>query len=1078
MKKSIFTLGLAFIAALSLTTNCVENPIDPNAPEELVNKKAQFELFAAAPDTRTTTTDGVTINWVGGTDALNVFHAENGTTTYGTNDEFSIAAEDVDRNRFTGTLTEALEAEKAYDWYVLYPYSSYIKTPANTNKGYLAIGSTDKSTAQTQNGNSNKAHLAGQYFPLYGKVENVPASEKPSITLNQALSVVKVHVTNSSGTDLTVTNVSFTATEDIVGTYYINFVDNTPGFTSSGDSYVSSTANLTVNSGAAITDGDDADFYIAVKPFTAPANSQLKVIVNGTEKTIHIGSSSVEFKPGKIKTVNFTFDTDPTATVSTVFIFNTSAGLSELGITEPTTASTGTDLTGPYTKNGISLTFDVNGGSNTPKAWKKSGGLELRTYVPNILTFDAPTGYVVTAIEFSSNGSYDANVGEYSGKAWSGSAAQVSLTRTGSGNHASNTISVTCEKNVTTPDTRSEAGIEWDDDEGMGDVKEQELVLPNLTNPNSLTVTYSSSDETVATVEANAHTITLLKAGTTEIHAVFAGNDDYKPADVYYTLTVDDTRTDVTLSFDPTSYVLTIGTDDYNNFTGQVVTASTNVAVTYAISGENIGTLNTSTGAVSLNNTIGTATITASFAGDATHKPAEDASYTVTVSPSGTIGDETFDLSTNTYTTGTDLVTWTGESVVITNSGTNATNYLGGDANNRTSSRFYSGNSLVINPNADYMITSIVFTAATENYATILRNSTWSNGSASVSSTTVTVTPENGNNAVSATIGNTCGVTSIVVNYVYTGATKYNIAINGSIENGSVTASANKAVAGASVTLTATPASGYALDTWDVYKTGESSTKVTVTNNSFTMPAYDVTVSASFVTVPTITMNTTSITGVAAAGVSATATNAYNLVNGASNADVSITCDGTVVTAASKNATAGSIDYTVAVNTSGSRDGWIKVKYGSEAAHEITVSQLAGISGGTVVFTPSSQNEVNVTGDNNGITATYSNTYNNANQMTGGNSCTLTISGLGGKTITAISINARNNKSSGSGTLTITTGSNNIINSYTLTGLGNTYTDIPLTVVNGVVSSESTVVMTIACSTNSTFFGSLSITYE
>ncbi len=52
---------------------------------------------------------------------------------------------------------------------------------------------------------------------------------------------------------------------------------------------------------------------------------------------------------------------------------------------------------------------------------------------------------------------------------------------------------------------------------------------------------------------------------------------------------------------------------------------------------------------------------------------------------------------------------------------------------------------------------------------------------------------------------------------------------------------------GKTVTLAATPNSGFKLGSWSVYKTGDESTKVTVTNNQFTMPAYDVTVSATFV---------------------------------------------------------------------------------------------------------------------------------------------------------------------------------------------------------------------------------------
>lgn len=124
-----------------------------------------------------------------------------------------------------------------------------------------------------------------------------------------------------------------------------------------------------------------------------------------------------------------------------------------------------------------------------------------------------------------------------------------------------------------------------------------------------------------------------------------------------------------------------------------------------------------------------------------------------------------WDLSKKTYTTGTNEVTWTSSYAIMHNSGTNATNYLGGDSNNRTSSRFYSGNTLTITPLSGYTISSIVFTATSENYANTLKNSTWTNATAAVSTTIVTVTPTNGANVCSATIGGTCGFTNVTVTY-------------------------------------------------------------------------------------------------------------------------------------------------------------------------------------------------------------------------------------------------------------------------------------------------------------------------
>ena len=131
----------------------------------------------------------------------------------------------------------------------------------------------------------------------------------------------------------------------------------------------------------------------------------------------------------------------------------------------------------------------------------------------------------------------------------------------------------------------------------------------------------------------------------------------------------------------------------------------------------------------------------------------------------------TWDLSVASYdeVTDPDVVTWSSTCVTMTNtkgSGSTApSNYLGGDSNNRTSSRFYNGNNLTIAPALGYKITSIEFVATSENYASVLKNSDWTNAEVAVSATTVTVTPTDGSVEVSAAIGGTCGFTSVKVYY-------------------------------------------------------------------------------------------------------------------------------------------------------------------------------------------------------------------------------------------------------------------------------------------------------------------------
>lgn len=297
MRKSfIYAAGLMCLA-LSIT-DCQKELVDQTTPASEPN----FELFARPVTTKTANNDLYT-KWVA-KDAINVFHAEAGSTEYVSDGKFTV--KDIETGRFDGTVSTSLSADKSYDWYAFYPYSSYNKTPAGISKetfGYTTIGGT----SQTQTGNGSRAHLAGESCPLYGIASNVASDKVPSIEMNHLTSVIKVSVTNNSGEDLTVSSVSFTGTEDIVGTYYINFAASPVSYKSRGNAYVSPTASLTVANGEAIANGSSADFYIALKPFTAKTGSTLKLAVNGYEKTLTL-DNNITFTAGHIKPLNFNFD--------------------------------------------------------------------------------------------------------------------------------------------------------------------------------------------------------------------------------------------------------------------------------------------------------------------------------------------------------------------------------------------------------------------------------------------------------------------------------------------------------------------------------------------------------------------------------------------------------------------------------------------------------------------------------------------------------------------------------------------------------------------------------------------------
>ncbi len=174
--------------------------------------------------------------------------------------------------------------------------------------------------------------------------------------------------------------------------------------------------------------------------------------------------------------------------------------------------------------------------------------------------------------------------------------------------------------------------------------------------------------------------------------------------------------------------------------------------------------------------------INASYEGTVTLTSTGANNKTVSLTGSVTSPNFTWDLSTDqTVAATTTAMNWIGTSAVMGvakgNSANNVNNYYPGvDA--RTSTRFYADQILTITPINGYAISSVVFEATTNNYATTLNNSTWTNATAAASEKVVTVTPTSGTAAVSATIGATCGFTSVKVYYTGTTGATETISLN------------------------------------------------------------------------------------------------------------------------------------------------------------------------------------------------------------------------------------------------------------------------------------------------------------
>ena len=305
MKKFILSLGL--IAMAFNLTNCAKN-------EEAVSSadvKGDFALYASVSRTAN---DGLNTVWVSGDD-LGVFHAVTDGTTYTKDGQFKL--EDVANGLFLGNVNGTLDVDEEYDWYAMYPYSSYVPGPANTGSGYMTIGCAASGT-QTQTGNNSLAHVAGTNYPLVGKAYATPANSAPALAMTHVASLLEFEVTNSLDEAITVSNIKFTAPTAVVGTFYIDFTDtDNIEVESSGSTYTSKSATLIVKNGEAIAAGASAKFYLPVAPFTAAANAKLSIEVNVTSgekvgtlvKEITLAAET-SFKSGKIKNVKVNYDAE------------------------------------------------------------------------------------------------------------------------------------------------------------------------------------------------------------------------------------------------------------------------------------------------------------------------------------------------------------------------------------------------------------------------------------------------------------------------------------------------------------------------------------------------------------------------------------------------------------------------------------------------------------------------------------------------------------------------------------------------------------------------------------------------
>ena len=298
-------------------------------------------------------------------------------------------------------------------------------------------------------------------------------------------------------------------------------ITNTDVYTSTAAGSLAATvsADGAAISGASVTWSGNND---AVATINASTGAVTLVSAGTVTFTANYAGVSGEYQASSATYVMTVTDSSPTER----FVF------SELGYEneDAITSVEGTDVT---------LTFAAGTNTqNSPKYY--SNGYGVRMYNGNTLTIASTKK--IAQIEFTFDGNYNTlalatgQAGTLSGavnsmRTWTGSATSVIFTT--SATNRIKTIKVTFEsENLLDPEL-SYSTTEYTVEAGVA------FTTPTLTNPHGLTVTYSSSNTDIATVDENTGAVTIGSTpGTVTITASFAGNDTYSYGSASYTITI------------------------------------------------------------------------------------------------------------------------------------------------------------------------------------------------------------------------------------------------------------------------------------------------------------------------------------------------------------------------------------------------------------------------------------------------------------------------------------------------------------------------------------------------------------
>ena len=549
MKKTIKYFGFIAIVAMAIV-GCAKEIDAPKEeaieePQEKVVETHTVTISAGSPETKTSIVEGVSsasFKW-SSDDAtrFHIFENEVEGTDIGleTSDEY-----------VTVKLTATFETVSAAS----YKYTAFLAKNVSGNNPQIPSTQTCTGTAYDPNADIliakpviNEGSVLAKLDMQFGRPCVINKMTLKGLTVGETLSSVEIY-----------------ADKPLTGYYDIE-----------GKTWTGESAKITLSSSQEVPEGGQVTVYFVTMPVES-ATLTVTAITDGHVYNKTFGSA-----------INFVMDQVTVFGVSSLgkfkyrdVITQTLTGLATSGATESYNSWSNKNYPGVghssavYAGNSCEYVsyLQIRGKSNSGIISTTSGGNIKRVFVAYCTSKNPQDGRKLKVLGKES--AYSATSDLYNDSLKGDEIGTITF-HTGDKINSLNAVSdydyvalladgaiYYDEIDIFWDDAKSDPGIKWTADGNSGDAVAaasatrktgpDDMPAASLYNPNSLSVTYSSTDDTVAEINSTSGEITLKTAGVTTIKATFAGNATYKATVVSYSLTVTDSRTDCeTPAFSP-----------------------------------------------------------------------------------------------------------------------------------------------------------------------------------------------------------------------------------------------------------------------------------------------------------------------------------------------------------------------------------------------------------------------------------------------------------------------------------------------------------------------------------------------